>query len=329
MDHIRRFYVYCYAEPGASHPFYIGKGQGERAFEHLTGYYLRGRTHFYAKLRKMLRNGIEPRIDFLYVALTEEEAFDLERSLIRKWGRLNLGTGCLCNLTDGGDGASGAIVSTETRARIGEKSRGRVLSTESIARGVAARLRNLTPEVRERLGRAHRGKTISPENRAKVSAAHRGKIIPAETRAKMSAAKKGKIRSPEHSANIAAAKRGKPLSAEHCAKLSAMRKGKPLSPERKENMSKAQRRLFGRSVQSIDPHTGDVKIYSVMADVELEGFTRVGVRDCCRGRTKNHRGLIWSYVDPDRRASTTRPDSEASSTAVVASHLRSMPAHDL
>lgn len=40
----RRFYVYGYFEPGSDLPFYVGKGKGRRAFDHLTSGYLKGKS---------------------------------------------------------------------------------------------------------------------------------------------------------------------------------------------------------------------------------------------------------------------------------------------
>ena len=72
-------------------PYYIGKGQGNRAFVR------RGR-------RGAQTPKDESRIIFLKTGLTEEEALKHEVYMIFVLGRKDLGTGILRNLTDGGDG---------------------------------------------------------------------------------------------------------------------------------------------------------------------------------------------------------------------------------
>jgi len=49
--------------------------------------------------------------------LSEPDAFQLEMLLIQLYGRIDLGTGCLRNQTDGGEGTSGTKQSSETKLK--------------------------------------------------------------------------------------------------------------------------------------------------------------------------------------------------------------------
>ena len=100
MVNPNRFYTYAYLREDKT-PYYIGKGKGNRAY-------------------KKHRKGIgvpkdKSRIIFLKQNVTEEEAFRHEIYMIAVFGRKDLRTGILHNLTDGGDGASGWVPSEETK----------------------------------------------------------------------------------------------------------------------------------------------------------------------------------------------------------------------
>jgi hypothetical protein len=102
------FYVYAYFR-GDGTPYYIGKGKGGRA-------YLRRRKGVKPPKNKNL-------VKILKDNLTEKEAWEWEVDLISILGRKDLGTGCLRNKTDGGEGASGAVRSEEFKRKVGDRAR--------------------------------------------------------------------------------------------------------------------------------------------------------------------------------------------------------------
>jgi NUMOD3 motif len=110
------FYIYAYlravdSKRGwlAQTPYYIGKGKGNRAWRY----------------RRNVPRPKEENIVLLLDGLTEAAAFMFEKRLIQLLGRTNLGTGCLRNLTDGGEGASGAIYSEAARSKMREAKLGK------------------------------------------------------------------------------------------------------------------------------------------------------------------------------------------------------------
>lgn len=115
------FYIYAYLREDGS-PYYIGKGKGPRAWiQHSK----KGKgVHTPRNLS---------RIHICESNLTELGAFALERRYIRWWGRKDLGTGVLQNMSDGGQGTSNTrrIVTEETRRKIGMANKGIPQSAET------------------------------------------------------------------------------------------------------------------------------------------------------------------------------------------------------
>ena len=95
------FYVYTYLREDGS-PYYVGKGQGDR-FRAVN------RNHYPPKDVSRIR---------VYPMLDEATALAYERYFIDFWGRKDIGTGILHNLTDGGDGISGRICTDATRQKM-------------------------------------------------------------------------------------------------------------------------------------------------------------------------------------------------------------------
>jgi hypothetical protein len=166
------YYTYAYLREDRT-PYYIGKGKGSR---------------IYRKTRRIKPPKDKSRIIFLKQNLTEEEAFKHEIYMIAVFGRINLGTGILHNMTNGGEGGSGRVLSEETRRKLSDANRGKnhpnygkTTSLETKAK-MSASKKNMSDETRAKYSAANTGenhpfygKTHSPETRAKYSAARKGR----------------------------------------------------------------------------------------------------------------------------------------------------------
>lgn len=119
-----KFYVYAYYEPEHAQPFYIGKGHDRRAWDHLMPCFYTRVSRLYNKIRQLLKDGYIPDIQILEDNLSEQDAFTLECKLIRQYGRVSNGTGCLLNETEGGEGIRGLVRSERQRKSVGERSKG-------------------------------------------------------------------------------------------------------------------------------------------------------------------------------------------------------------
>ena len=112
------YYVYQYLREDMT-PYYIGKGKDNRAWQ----------NHKRSNGTDLLPRDIA-KIQILARDLYEQEAHLLETKLITQYGRKDLGTGILRNLTDGGEGVAGLIQSQETIQKRVSKTRGKKRSEE-------------------------------------------------------------------------------------------------------------------------------------------------------------------------------------------------------
>jgi len=109
MNDKKKYYIYEYVDPLTNLPFYVGKGYGKRYLYHLKNLNDNTNPHKTNKIKKLINEGLKPIINLVKTGLTENQSFEFEKKMIKKYGRIDLGTGCLLNLTDGGEGQSGWI----------------------------------------------------------------------------------------------------------------------------------------------------------------------------------------------------------------------------
>jgi hypothetical protein len=164
------FYVYVYKDPRPTKNLqvvYVGKGYGDRMYAHW-----KKRVHnnrgFGAFLALLRRNDLEPVIEKVADYEDEAEAFAEEMRLISLYGRRDIKTGTLFNLTGGGEGVVGALRTDEWKSNISEAH----LSPEK-AKENSARMKALwtTPEYRDRVVTKIRAAMQDPEVHARREAA--------------------------------------------------------------------------------------------------------------------------------------------------------------
>jgi hypothetical protein len=196
------FYVYVYRDPRPSknnQPVYVGKGTGDRDLSHWSkGSHNKPFQDFLSHLK---RRGLVAAPERVFETEVEAEAFAKEIELIALYGRRNLNTGTLFNLTDGGEGGSGTVKTEAHKATDKYNSlknwqdpeyRAKVIAAQQVVQG--------TPEARAMKSENSATAWANPEVRTKRQDGIKRSRSTAESKSKTSAQAKAQWSDPAYAA---------------------------------------------------------------------------------------------------------------------------------
>jgi hypothetical protein len=252
MKNPRIYFVYGLFRKYARKPFYIGKGHGDRPFVHVRDVKLGKFTPSYKNhiIRKELELYGKLRGRYFATELTEKEAFSLEKKLIAEYGRHDLGTGCLANLTEGGEGSSGYIYTEKDKQKLRNGHRRYWSNPEAREKASAyIKKRYEDPKEREKVN-APRNALFTPgseASRRRGEAISRAKSTP-EFKAKLSEMLKKRWADPEYRAKVLASVAEAQKRPEYSQALSEKSKARWADPEYKARVSEKIRKA--RQIQT-------------------------------------------------------------------------------
>jgi hypothetical protein len=158
------FYAYLWLREDGT-PYYVGKGKEYRGFVN------KSHRVFRPKDKNLI---------IIQHHENEKDAFEAEKFLIDYYGRKDTGTGCLRNMTCGGEGASGVIVGIKTREKLSVLSKGRKYP-EEFGQQVSERmlgnkngLGKRSEQARQNISQGKMGVKASTAHRQSMSKARKG-----------------------------------------------------------------------------------------------------------------------------------------------------------
>ena len=151
-----KYFLYRHIRPDKNEPFYIGIGTKEKGAPYRRAENSTKRNIVWKRI--VSKNQGKYEVEILFESNDYTFLKEKEKEFIKMYGRKDLNTGSLANLTDGGEGNLGWRPSEETLIKF------------SLLR---------------------KGKSLSEEHKRKLSESLKGRIVSEETRKKSSLSRKG------------------------------------------------------------------------------------------------------------------------------------------
>jgi hypothetical protein len=276
-------YLYKHIRLDTNEIFYIGIGgfsKTEKTYSYKRAYEFRRRNNIWKKI--VLKT--DYKVEIIFENLTFKEACEKEKQYIKLYGRIDLNTGSLSNLTDGGEGTLNAVIKEETREKISKKLKGIPLSEET----------------KRKISESLKGKIVSSETKKKLSLIKKGKkinhIISEETKEKLKKAKSGKnhpMYNKHHSEEAKLIISGNKKET-YKGKNNPFY-GKTHSEETKKKLSeinKSQIPVNRRKVMCIETGVIYNSVHEAQITLNIKHVSCV-----CSGKRKSAGGLTFKYVE--------------------------------
>lgn len=153
-------YVYRHIRLDKNEPFYIGIGSDN---EYKRAYCIHKRNNIWNKIVSNTSYEVEILLD----NVSWDIACSKEREFIKLYGRKDLRTGILSNLTDGGEGAYGLKFTDETKKKmsIAQKSKKPITEETRNRMSIASKSRNVGAY---RIGKKHSAQTKEKMSLARI-----------------------------------------------------------------------------------------------------------------------------------------------------------------
>jgi len=201
-------YVYRHIRIDKNVPFYIGVG--------CSANYARAKEKSRrSDLWKRIISKSDYCIEIIMDDLSWEDACEKEKEFISLYGRIDLGTGTLVNMTDGGDGTIGIVFTEERKNKISKILKGRKKTKEHKDKMSKAWLNRepISAETKKKMSDSHKGekslwygKKLSNEHREKMSNSKIGKKLSDATKDKLKEVMKIKNNTRKKVVNVATGK---------------------------------------------------------------------------------------------------------------------------
>lgn len=168
---MREYYLCRHIRNDLNVPFYIGSAvKAQNSNEYTRAFQRSTRTPQWKNIYETTHRDIE--VEIIYETSSKDEILKKEIEFIKLYGRLDLNQGTLVNMTDGGKGAKGLIISEQHSKKLSVANKGKIVSLEA----------------REKMRQAKLGKKLSQEHIEKMRKARIGHLTSQETKDKISKA---------------------------------------------------------------------------------------------------------------------------------------------